>query len=144
MAEDLQTPLVEAMAKIAQYAIDTAGFDKTIQATIVSFEDEATGKYKVKYQDSTFYAYSSSIDTKYSKSQEVYINIPQNDMNKVKTIIGAVANLGSSYVNLIADEDKYEYVGSNLAEKFTDEYGVFSYKKTIEENEDSYDDENLI
>jgi hypothetical protein len=29
-------------------------------------------------------------------------------MSKVKTIIGAVANLGSSYVNLIADEDKYE------------------------------------
>ena len=74
--------LCEAMEYIAEKAVARASYDKTIQATIIRCEDEITGQYKVKYQDSSFYAYAASTDITYNPNALVYILVPGNNMAK--------------------------------------------------------------
>lgn len=117
--------LCEAMEYIAEKAVQNASYDKTIQATIIRCEDELLGQYKVRYQDSTFYAYAANTEITYSANTLVYILVPGNDMGNTKTILGTVKKLGSDYITLV--ESGYELVGVNciLSEE---EYGLCSYK----------------
>lgn len=105
--------ILDAIQMIVDNAVSKADFDKTIQGTISRCVDPTIGKYIVKYQNSSFYAYSSNIDTTYSVGTLVYILVPGNDMSKDKTIIGAVDKLGPDYVSIIEGEDGYEVVGVN-------------------------------
>jgi hypothetical protein len=52
MNTKLEDTILQAIDIIASKKITSAGYDKTIQATIVSCVDATIGKYKVKYQDS--------------------------------------------------------------------------------------------
>lgn len=117
--------LCEAMEYIAEKAVQNASYDKTIQATIIRCEDELLGQYKVRYQDSAFYAYAANTEITYSANTLVYILVPGNDMGNTKTILGTVKKLGSDYITLV--ESGYELVGVNciLSEE---EYGLCSYK----------------
>ena len=117
--------LCEAMEYIAEKAVQSASYDKTIQATIIRCEDELLGQYKVRYQDSTFYAYAANTEITYSANTLVYILVPGNDMGNTKTILGTVKKLGSDYITLV--ESGYELVGVNciLSEE---EYSLCSYK----------------
>lgn len=117
--------LCEAMEYIAEKAVQNASYDKTIQATVIRCEDELLGQYKVRYQDSTFYAYATNTEITYSANTLVYILVPGNDMGNTKTILGTVKKLGSDYITLV--ESGYELVGVNciLSEE---EYGLCSYK----------------
>ena len=118
--------ICEAMEYIAEKAVARAGYDKTIQATIVRCEDELTGQYKVKYQDSSFYAYAASTDITYSPNTLVYILVPGNDMGNVKTILGTVKKLGADYLSLV--QSAYEVIGTNCI--LSDEkYELCSYNK---------------
>lgn len=105
--------ILDAIQMIVDNAVSKADFDKTIQGTISRCVDPTIGKYIVKYQNSSFYAYSSNIDTTYSVGTLVYVLVPGNDMSKDKTIIGAVDKLGPDYVSIIEGEDGYEVVGVN-------------------------------
>lgn len=81
--------ILDAIELLSQASIARAGYDKTIQAQIISCEDQSIGKYRCKYQDSIFYAYSNNLDTVFTKGTYVYILVPNNDMSKEKTILGA-------------------------------------------------------
>jgi hypothetical protein len=54
------------MSAIAGEALTKAGYDRTIQATILKCSDPNAGKYVVKYQDSKFEAYSANVQANYS------------------------------------------------------------------------------
>ena len=82
--------ILKAIDIMATKKISSAGYDKTIQGTVISCQDRTIGKYKIKYQDGYWYAYSTSGDVYYSNGTSVYILIPNGDMRKEKTILGAV------------------------------------------------------
>ena len=121
--------ICEAIETLVDRAVEKANYDKTIQASIVERTDATIGKYKVKYQDSTFFAYAADVSANYSKGTNVYILIPSNDMEKDKTIIGAVEKLGTDYIPTVPEKNKYDEVGSNFIEETKDGIGVCSYYK---------------
>jgi hypothetical protein len=145
----IETSICDAIELIVDRAISQANYDKTIQATIVECTDSTIGKYKVKYQDSTFYAYAGSTDVSYISGTTVYILVPSNDMSNDKTILGTTQKLGINYVSTIEDEDAYEIIGKNtVSAKEIAVYELSSYhvKKFVKALYDkSYDTEqNLI
>ena len=118
--------LCEAIEYIAEKAVARASYDKTIQAIIIRCEDEITGQYKVKYQDSSFYAYAASTEITYSPNALVYILVPGNDMGNTKTILGTVKKLGTDYLSVV--QNAYEIIGTNCI--LSDEqYALCSYNK---------------
>lgn len=119
--------ICEAISIIVNKAVNEAAYDKTIQATVLSCVDASIGKYKVQYQDSTFYAYSTSTDTTYTDNSVVYVLVPASDMSKDKTIVGTVKKLGVNYVSSIDDEDAYEVYGNNVIKTQDSGYGLCSY-----------------
>lgn len=110
---NIENNICEAVELIVEKSINEAGYDKTIQATIQNCEDESIGKYKVRYQDSLFYAYSSSVDITYSNNTMVYVLVPGNDMNKDKTILGTVEKLGINYIGQVNEDEAYNINGTN-------------------------------
>ena len=90
--------VLDAIELLATHSVQKAGYDKTIQAQILSCEDPTIGKYRCKYQDSIIYAYTTNADVSLSKGAYVYILVPENDMRKEKTIIGTTDKLGINYV----------------------------------------------
>ena len=130
ISTDYENQLINAIQTIVDSAVAHADFDKTIKATIISCVDEATGKYKVKYQDSTFYAYSNNLDSNYFKGTNVYVLIPGNDTAQNKTIIGTVDALGVNYVSTIEGENSYNIYGKNCVEDDSTIFELCSYKKT--------------
>jgi hypothetical protein len=120
-----ENQLLDAIETIVDNSISKAEFDKTICATIKKCEDEATGKYRVKYQDSTFIAYSSNLNVKYAEDTQVYILIPKNDMNQNKVILHAVNTETIDYVNAETQEVKYKNISENFLSG--DEYSLCSY-----------------
>ena len=124
--------ICEAIETLVNRAVEKAGYDKTIQATIVEHLDSTIGKYKVKHQDSTFIAYATDVSANYSKGTSVYVLVPANDMDKDKTIIGAVEKLGLDYVPNVPEPNKYDENGSNIIERIIEgkSIGVCSYYNT--------------
>jgi hypothetical protein len=90
--------ILDAIELLVSNSVEKAGYNKTIQAQIVSCEDATIGKYKCRYQDSVFYAYSNNTDVTYSNKTLVYVLIPNNNINQNKTIIGTVKKLGINYL----------------------------------------------
>lgn len=86
---NVKNDVLKAIDIIVSERVNSAKFDKTIQATVLSCEDPAIGKYKVKYQDSIFEAYSNNIDNIYLKNTSVYVLIPNNNINKRKIILSS-------------------------------------------------------
>lgn len=129
---ELQDKLCQAMEMFAENAVNKAGFDRTIQATIISCVDESIGRYKVQYQDSIFYAYAQNDENKYSSGTGVYVLIQNNDMARDKFIIGTVDKLGMDYLSITDESDRYEKIGTNCL-NFSNEIQLCSYLK-----EDSY------
>jgi hypothetical protein len=120
--------ILDAISLVAEDKINKANLNKTIQATIVKVEDEAIGKYKIKYQDSYFSAYTMNSEIAYSKDELVNILVPNGDLDKDKFIISAVGNPKTEIQSALSDNDKYEKIGGNCIS--TNEiYGVSSYKE---------------
>ena len=79
--------VLDAIELLATNSVEKAGYDKTIQAQIVSCEDATIGKYRCRYQDAIIYAYASNSDVTFNNGAYVYILVPGSDMKKEKTII---------------------------------------------------------
>lgn len=109
----ISSKILDAIELLTQNSIKKAAYDKTIQAQIISCQDETIGKYKCRYQDAIIYAYSNSIDTKYNEKAYVYILVPDNDMSKEKTILGTTNKLGINYISQAQGEEAYDIVGTN-------------------------------
>lgn len=125
MAENL----LEAMRTLVDKSVAEAGFDRTVEAQIVSYEDSKAGKYKIKYQGEYFYAFSDNTEVVYSEGTTVYVLFPGNSKTAQKTIVGSVKNLGTSYISVLSDSDKYIDIGTSIITKFnTASYELCSYK----------------
>lgn len=109
----IQNSICQTIDIIVQNAINNAGFDRTIQATIISCTNRETGQYKVRYQDSAFYAYAQNAEDKYADGAGVYILIQNNDMTRDKFIIGSVDKLGKDYLTVTDESERYEVIGSS-------------------------------
>ena len=121
-----ENKILDAIQTLVDNAIGKAEFDKTIKGVVSSCVDEMTGKYIIKYQDSSFYAYSTDTSQKYSKGTYVYVLIPGNDKRSIKTIIGSVNKLGSDYVNIIDEINQYDIIGNSVV-SLDNEQGICSY-----------------
>lgn len=126
-----ENQILDAIETIVNQRVKNAGYDKTVQAKIINCEDPTIGKYKVQYQDSNFYAYSGSSEISYMDGSEVYVLIPNNDMSRDKTILGAVSRLGKNYAVAAEGEEAFEIIGNNCVES-NNQYELCSYK-TINE-----------
>lgn len=126
MSNTIEQNICDAVDILVNRAISQANFDKTISAIVVECVDEVSGRYKVRYQEGTYYATSDNA-AHYGVNTEVYVLIPGGDFSKEKKIIGSVKNLGKGY-GVIADGDEgYSYIGTNVID-FNGEIGLCSYK----------------
>lgn len=136
--------VLDAIELLTKNSVQKAKYDKTIQAQILSCEDSTIGKYRCRYQDATFYAYSSNLDLTFSKGSEVYILVPGNDMSKEKTILGTTNKLGINFVSQAVGDEAYDIVGKNCITSngiyYLDSdnkeyiYTIYEYNKTIDQN----------
>lgn len=107
--------ICQAVDVIAQEKINSANFDRTIEARILSCEDSLTGKYRIKYQNSTFIAYSGDANITYEEGTFVYVLIPGNDPEKDKLILWA----GADYSGREIEQNAYSgWYGSGVG-RFT-------------------------
>jgi len=122
-----ENQILDAIETMVDNAVNKAGYDKTIQATILSLEDEAIGKYRARYQDSDIEVYSSNINIKYSEGTLVYVTIPNGDFNQTKIILDTV-DKETTEQKLVLDEDEWYEMNGGNAIAATQEFGVCSYK----------------
>ena len=127
--------LIQVISVIAQHAISQADFDRTIQATILSCEDEVKGIYKIKYQDSVWRAHTADNNMTFKAGNSVYVLIPRNDTTQNKTIIGSATVSSSStddndYISL---QDTFIENGQNIIENSSQTFELCSYKNLTEE-----------
>ena len=125
----IEQQICDAIEIIVDRAIEQANYDKTIQATVISCVDATIGKYKVKYQDSTFYAYSGNSEVTYTNGSTVYILIPGNNTEADKTILGTTKKLGINYVATVEGDEAYQIVGNNCIINSSDSFNLQSYRK---------------
>lgn len=123
--------LIDAIQAVVDSAVSNAGYDKTIQAKIITCVDPTIGKYKVQYQDSTFYAYSGSSDVIFTDNSDVYVLVPGNDMSRDKTILGTTKKLGADYAVIPEGEEMFEPVGNNCIDS-KEIFELCSYKTVPE------------
>ena len=99
--------VISAIDILTNQKIAEAGYDRTIEAQVISCVDLANKKYKLRYQNSTIYALASE---SYSKGDIVLVTIPQNNNNTVKRIIGLSESKSIKSTSL---SDIYEPIGAN-------------------------------
>ena len=109
----VETSILNAIDVIVDRALETASFDKTVRAFIIECVDQSIGKYKVKYQDSVYYATTENTSSKLSKGAEVYLLVPEGKFSNDKKILGTVKALGTDYVNTIEKDEGFELIGTN-------------------------------
>lgn len=108
--------VLDAIDILTDNAVQKAKYDKTIQAVILSCQDETIGQYKCKYQDSSFLAYGTNTDVVYTQGSMVYVQIPQGDFSKQKTILGSTNRLGINYISQAIGDQAYDKIGINCIE----------------------------
>ncbi len=125
---DYENRILDAIETITTNAINKAGYDRTIQATIVDSVNSLLGKYIVKYQDSEFEAFSNNTEIYYPSGTLVNILVPNGDFNLDKMIISAADKNQIEYTNIIEEEDKYLNTSGNCISA-SQEFGLCSYKE---------------
>lgn len=108
----IEKNICDAMEVIARDIVSNADFDKTIQATIVAYTDN--GRYKVQYQDSLFYAYTSDLEKTYTKGKQVFVLVPKGDFTQKKTIISEVIEEKDGADLTEKGIKEYEKIGENF------------------------------
>lgn len=126
---NIETNICDAIELIVDRAIEQANYDKTVQATIIKCIDQTIGKYKVRYQDSTFYAYSGNPEVTYANGSTVYILIPSNNTEADKTILGTTKKLGINYITTVEGDEAYQIIGNNCIMNSSASFNLQSYRK---------------
>lgn len=124
---EIQHSVIGSIRLMADDAVSKASYDKTVKAQIVECKDKAIGEYIVKYKDIPQTAYSITPGIKYEKDQYVFITIPKNDSNAVKTILGPIDHLVTSVDQKKTTDELYNVKGPNLLKKIVAPY-YFRYK----------------
>ena len=135
--------VLDAIELLTKNSVQRASYDRTIQAQVLSCEDSTIGKYRCRYQDAIFYAYSSNLDVTFSKGSEVYILVPGNDMSKEKTILGTTNKLGINFISQAVGDEAYDIIGRNCIQTngiyYLDSdnkqylYTIYKYSQTPDE-----------
>ena len=123
----IEKEICTAIDIIVKKAVDNLSLNRTVQGTIVECSDKSLGKYKIKFQDSSFYAYSSSIDVKYSVNEQVYVEVINNDWNEKKLIKGSVDKLGTNYLEATSLENGYTKIGIDCLQGSAASFSLSSY-----------------
>lgn len=110
---NLGQQLMGAVQALSSNEVSQVHFDKTVRATIIEVTDASIGKYKVRYQNSVFYAYSPEAKT-YVKNSQVYVVLPSKDLEKHPRIVDSVKKLGSNFIETIEPEDRMMKIGTNI------------------------------
>lgn len=131
------------MNVIADKKIQNLPFDKTILCTITKVIDEETGEYTVSYSSSnantlSFTAYAQNGDT-YDIDDNVYVNIPQNDISNQKIILRKYTSEQDSPINYISPLERYIKV-KDLDD--TEDQGWIISEASLKANDD--DDQQLL
>ena len=143
--------ILEAIETIVDSSIAKSNYDRTIQATIIKMVDKSLGQYNVKYQDSYFDAFSVDTTIEYVEGTNVYILVPNGDMSKDKTILGAVDGYKIQGVTAITDADASDPVGYNCVNSnirfelcsYIEEQSIVLYDKDSDINLIDLDNEAL-
>lgn len=143
--------ILEAIETIVDNSIAKSNYDRTIQATIIKMVDKSLGQYNVKYQDSYFDAFSVDTTIEYVEGTNVYILVPNGDMSKDKTILGAVDGYKIQGVTAITDADASDPVGYNCVNSnirfelcsYIEEQNIVLYDKDSDINLIDLDNEAL-
>ena len=106
--------LLDAVDILVDKATSGLQFNKTIRGKISEVIDASIGQYKIQYQNSYFTAYSVDSSATYQKGSEVYVEILSSDFEKNALILGTVRRLGSNYISIIEELDRYAEVGAKL------------------------------
>lgn len=143
--------ILEAIETIVDSSIAKSNYDRTIQATIIKMVDKSLGQYNVKYQDSYFDAFSVDTTIEYVEGTNVYILVPNGDMSKDKTILGAVDGYKIQGITAITDADASDPVGYNCVNSnirfelcsYIEEQNIILYDKDSDINLIDLDNEAL-
>lgn len=143
--------ILEAIETIVDSSIAKSNYDRTIQATIIKMVDKSLGQYNVKYQDSYFDAFSVDTTIEYVEGTNVYILVPNGDMSKDKTILGAVDGYKIQGITAITDADASDPVGYNCVNSnirfelcsYIEEQNIVLYDKDSDINLIDLDNEAL-
>lgn len=101
---------IEAIQKMVDSSVQKAKYDKTITATIVKCEDEDTAKYRVRYKENYFSAYSQDTNVTYKNGASVFVQIPESDFSKTKLILGLAKDRDKKDTgNLVDDIEKHYF-----------------------------------
>ena len=112
--QDLMESLFESIDTIVNKRIENLPYDKTIIAHIEDNSQASKGKYIVNDGTSSFEAYSEN--TTYTINENVYVNVPQGDFQKQKTITGKYipdVNNAVSY-NYVSPMESFVNITGNL------------------------------
>lgn len=129
LINNIENNICTAIEILVDKAVEKAQYDKTIRATVTGCVDQTIGKYLVKYQDSTFYAYANNTDVTYTTGSDVYILVPNNDMEADKTILGTTKKLGINYVATTEEDEEYQIIGDNCILETSQSFNLQSYRK---------------
>ena len=84
--------IAEAMDKLIERRLANEAYDKTLIGTIIAIIESATGHYRVEINSIIYEAYSLDGSRAYEVGDQVYIKIPQGNMDMRKFIEGQVIN----------------------------------------------------
>lgn len=142
MSKQIEDIFCDAVQLMVDNAVSKAGYDATIKATILSCSNALTGEYKIKYQDNTLTAYSLNADTTYKKGALVYVQVPNNDLENRKSIIGAVKSDDENYSISVEQDATYDFIGINVVSNgattlnsyHTESKELYNYSNDAEDN----------
>lgn len=89
---EINDAICKSVRIIAERVVKDSKFDRTIQATVVTCLDRAKGLYKLRYEDLSIEAYSMAHDIVYLNGTNVYVLVPNNNMDNQKVILGSYEN----------------------------------------------------
>lgn len=111
--DNVNEKLLDAMSLLIENNNTKLRFDKTIKCQIVNADKAQSGEYRVKYFGDTFIAYSEDTTKIYKVNDNVFVRIPQNDMDNKKFITEKITNKNDYDTSLeeVEDIQKVDLIG---------------------------------
>ena len=126
--KQLNDYIIETMSIIAKSAVEKASVTMIEEGEILGVIDEAMGVYSVSYLDNTITASSAYPEVRYQKGDKVNILFTNNDMGKMKFILGCVEPSLAPFQG--SSVGYYSLSGGSLLDGLSEIIEMCSYKNT--------------
>ena len=126
--KQLNDYIIETMSIIAKSAVEKASVTMIEEGEILGVIDEAMGVYSVSYLDNTITASSAYPDVRYKEGDKVNILFTNNDMGKMKFILGSVDPSLAPFQG--SSVGYYSLSGGSILDGLSDIIEMSSYKST--------------